>query len=111
MAEGGRAAVKLTVRIGGGFAGIVAVVAADSSALPPDQAQDLATEVDRAGLRSLEPPAPAGGRADAQLYEVSLSEGEQQLDLHFTDESMPADVEKLVHWMRQFPGRTESLER
>lgn len=111
MAGSGRAAMKLTVRIGGGFAGVVAVVAVDSSVLPADQAQDLAAEVDRAGLRTMEPPVPAGQRADAQLYEVSLREGEQQRDLHFTDESMPADIEKLVHWMRQCPGRTESLEQ
>ncbi len=103
--------MKLTVRIGGGFAGIVAVIAVDSSTLPSDQAQVLAAEVDRAGLRSMAPPEPARQRADAQLYEVSLREGEEHLDLHFTDESMPPDVEELVHWVRQCPGRTESLEQ
>ena len=89
---------------------MVAVIAVDSSKLRPEQVKDLAAEVDRAGLRSMESPAPELRRADAQLYEVSLSEGEEQLDLHFTDQSMPTDVEELVHWVRQFPDRTEFLE-
>ncbi len=103
--------MKLTVRIGGGIAGIVAVIAVDSSELRPEQAKSLAAEVDRAGLRSMESPTPGRRRPDAQLYEVSLREHGEQLDLHFTDESMPTDVEELVHWMRQCPGRKESLER
>ncbi|GAA4656295.1 protealysin inhibitor emfourin [Arthrobacter cryoconiti] len=102
--------MKLTVRIGGGFAGVVSVIAVDSTILPVAQAQALAAEVDRAQLRSIEPPAAAQRRPDAQLYEVLLQDGEKRFKLHFTDESIPADVEKLVHWMRQCPDRQESLE-
>ncbi|MCY0906024.1 protealysin inhibitor emfourin [Arthrobacter sp. H14-L1] len=103
--------MKLTVRRGGGIAGIVARTELDANALPPPDAAAFTAEVNRARMRELTDPPAISARPDSQLYEISLEETGQPFSLHYTDESLPEDVRRLLAWVDGRPERIESIER
>lgn len=103
--------MKLTVRRGGGIAGIVARTELDANVLPPPDAAAFTAEVNRARLQELPDPPATSGRPDAQLYDISLEETGQPFSLHYTDESLPEDVRRLLAWVDGRPERIESIER
>jgi hypothetical protein len=60
--------MKLTVRRGGGIAGIVRRTELDDRDLPPDAAKAFAGEVDRADVRDpKEPPLRPGSRTPSAM--------------------------------------------
>ncbi len=103
--------MKLTVRRGGGIAGIVARTELDADALPSPDAETFTAEVNRAGMRERPDPPASSRRPDSQLYEISLEETAQPFSLHYTDESLPEDVRRLLAWVDGRPERIESIER
>ncbi|WP_125616504.1 protealysin inhibitor emfourin [Specibacter cremeus] len=102
--------MKLTVRRGGGLAGIVARTELDSAALAPGDRRELTAEVDHVGLRTRADPPVTRTWPDSQLYEISLEDGGRRYSLHYTDESLPEDVGRLLAWIDGRPERVESLE-
>ncbi|MDJ0355277.1 protealysin inhibitor emfourin [Paenarthrobacter sp. PH39-S1] len=103
--------MKLTVRRGGGIAGITARTELDADALPPAAAEAFAGEISHAGMRELNDPPTTRQRPDSQLYEISLEEAGQPFSVHYTDESLPEDVRRLLAWVDGRPERVESIER
>ncbi len=103
--------MKLTVRRGGGISGIVARTELDANALPPTDAAAFTAEVNRARMRELPDPPATSRRPDSQLYDISLQDTGQPCSRHYTDESLPEDVRRLVAWVDGRPERIESIER
>jgi hypothetical protein len=102
--------VKLTVRRGGGIAGIVARTELDAAALPRQDADEFAAKIDQAGLKNLEDPRSTRRMPDAMLYDISWEESGQQRSLHFTEESLPEGVRQLLGWVEGRSERVESIE-
>ncbi|KGJ72219.1 hypothetical protein GY21_16815 [Cryobacterium roopkundense] len=102
--------MRLSVRRGGGFAGIVARTDLDADTLSQADAAALAAEVDRAGLRSL--TDPPGGRTwpDSLLYDISLTDDSLEFHYHCSEESLPEGVRTLLAWVDARPERVESIE-
>lgn len=102
--------MKLTVRRGGGFAGIVRRTELDDGDLPPEGVQALAGAVEGAALRR--PASPAGERRhpDGQLYEVLLEDAGEQFRSAFSDDTLPEEVRQLIAWVDARPERRDSLE-
>ncbi|MBG0737944.1 hypothetical protein IV500_00620 [Paeniglutamicibacter antarcticus] len=103
--------MKLTVRRGGGIAGIVARTELDANVLPPPDAAVFTAEINRARMRELPDPPATSGRPDAQLYEISLEETGLLFSRHYTDDSLPEDVRTLLAWVDGRPERIESIEQ
>ncbi|WP_287929683.1 protealysin inhibitor emfourin [Arthrobacter sp.] len=103
--------MKLTIRRGGGLAGMVAQTELDASSLPKPDAETFAWEIDRAGLREQPVPPPSSRWPDAQLYEISLEEAGPPVSVHYTDANLPEGVRLLLAWVDQRPERVESLEQ
>lgn len=102
--------MKLTIRRGGGFAGITTQTELDAQALPTPAAEAFAGEVARANLQVQPESPPARSWPDAQLYEISLEETEAPVSVHYTDENLPENVRQLVAWVDGRPERVESIE-
>lgn len=102
--------MKLIVRRGGGFAGMVRRTELDDSDLSPELAQAFADQVDRAAVRSLNSPAPGRRYPDAQLYDVLLEEDGRQVELAFSDQTLPEAVRQLIAWVDARPERGDSVE-
>ncbi|TDW29985.1 protealysin inhibitor emfourin [Cryobacterium psychrophilum] len=102
--------MKLCVRRGGGFAGMVARTDLDSAVLPPADATTLAAEIDRAGLRNLTEPRANRTWPDAQLYDISLVDGKREYHYRCTDATIPEGVRELLAWVDERPERVESIE-
>lgn len=99
--------MKLTVRRGGGIAGIVARTELETAALPQQDADEFAAKIDESGLNELEEPQPTRRMPDAQLYDITWEQAGKQRSLHFTEESLPEGVRDLLGWV---DGRTERVE-
>lgn len=106
--------MKLTIRRGGGLAGMVTQTELDAQALPKPAAQDFAGAVARAHLATplAVPPAapPASNWPDALLYDISLQETGPPVSVRYTDETLPESVRKLVAWVDGRPERVESID-
>ncbi|MEP6526827.1 MAG: protealysin inhibitor emfourin [Nocardioidaceae bacterium] len=102
--------MKVTIVRGGGLAGIVTRTEVDSNVLSPQDAHTLAQEVDRAGVRHLEEPASRQNRPDDLHYEILLDDGGDAVSRRFTDETMPAGVQRLVDWIDARPERSYAVE-
>jgi hypothetical protein len=103
--------VKLTIRRGGGIAGIVARTELDTSDLPPPAAEAFAAHMDQSGLREAGEPPAADRRADDQLYDLSWEESGQTGSRRFSESNLPEGVRQLLAWVDGRPERLESLER
>jgi hypothetical protein len=103
--------VKLTIRRGGGIAGIVARTELDTSDLPLPAAETFAAQMNQSGLRESGEPPAAVRRPDAQLYEISWEESGRQDSRRYSEESLPEGVRQLLAWVDGRPERIESIER
>ena len=103
--------MKLTIRRGGGIAGIVARTELDQNALPKTEADTFAGEVARARIREQHDLPAATPWPDSQLYEISLEGSGPPVNVHFTDETLPEDVSRLLAWVDARPERIESIEQ
>lgn len=105
--------MKLTIRRGGGLAGVVAQTELDAQTLPKPAAEAFAGEVARAKLdaQPTSAPPPASRWPDAQLYEISLEQAGQPVSVYYTDETLPEPVRELVAWVDGRPERVESIEK
>ena len=103
--------MKLTIRRGGGIAGIVARTELDTSDLPPPDAETFAAQIDQSGLRESGEPPAAVRRPDDQLYEISWEESGRQYSRRYSEESLPERVRQLLAWVDGRPERVESIER
>lgn len=102
--------MKLTIRRGGGIAGIVAQTELDAQVLPEPAAQAFAGEIARANLHDQIAEPPAKQWPDGQLYEISLKEAGPPVTCFYTDESLPENVRLLLAWVDGRPERIESIE-
>ncbi|BCW71005.1 protealysin inhibitor emfourin [Arthrobacter sp. NicSoilB8] len=102
--------MKLTIRRGGGIAGIVARTELDASDLPPPDAEMFAAHMNRSGLREPGEPPAAVRRPDDQLYEVSWEESGRQDSRRYSEASLPEGVRQLLAWVDGRPERVESIE-
>ncbi|GAP54857.1 protealysin inhibitor emfourin [Arthrobacter sp. 92] len=102
--------MKLTIRRGGGIAGIVRRTELDDKDLSSEDADAFAREVDRARMRELEKPDIPHHLPDAQLYETVLEDADNQIRLNYTDETLPEDVRQLIQWVDNRPESQESIE-
>lgn len=102
--------MRLSVRRGGGFAGIVTRTDLDAEALPATDAAALAAEVDRAGLRTLRDPPGVRTWPDSLIYDISLTDDSQEFRYHCSEESLPDGVRQLLAWIDSRPESVESIE-
>lgn len=102
--------MKLTIRRGGGIAGIVARTELDQNALPKPDAETFAGQVERARIRERNDAPATTPWPDSQLYEITLEESGPPVNVHFTDETLPEDVSRLLAWVDARPERIESIE-
>lgn len=103
--------MKLTIRRGGGIAGILARTELDTSDLPLPDAETFAAQMDQSGIRESGEPPAAGRGPDAQLYEISWDEAARQYSRRYSEESLPEGVRQLIAWVDGRPERIESIER
>lgn len=101
--------MKLTIRRGGGLAGVVSQTELDAETLPHTAAEAFAGAVARANLAGQPVPAPARDWPDAQLYEISLEGNEAPVSVFYTDENLPETVRTLMAWVDGRPERVESI--
>lgn len=102
--------MNLTIRRGGGIAGILARTELNTGDLPLPDAETFAAHMDRSGLREPAEPPAAGLRPDAQLYEISWEESGRQYSRRYSEDSLPEGVRQLLAWVDGRSERTESLE-
>lgn len=103
--------MKLTIRRGGGIAGLVARTELDASDLPPPAAEMFAAHMDRSGLRTSGEPPAAVRRPDDQLYDLSWEEAGHTGSRRFSESNLPEGVRQLLAWVDGRPERIESIER
>ncbi|MFQ4147723.1 protealysin inhibitor emfourin [Arthrobacter sp. LAPM80] len=103
--------MKLTIRRGGGIAGMVTQTELDAQTLPEPAARDFAGAVARAHLALQAAEPPARNWPDALLYDIALEETGAPVSVHYTDATLPEDVRLLVAWVDGRPERVESIER
>jgi hypothetical protein len=89
--------MKVSIVRGGGLAGVARQTTLDDADLPPDAAAAHREKVAaaRGPLEAGPPPPP---HPDEMLYEVRLSDGEEQT-ARFTDMSLPDPVRQLIEWV------------
>ncbi|KFF58954.1 hypothetical protein JF66_14745 [Cryobacterium sp. MLB-32] len=102
--------MRLSVRRGGGFAGMVTRTDLDAESLTPTDAAALAAEVDRAALRTLSDPTGTRTWPDSLLYDISLTDDSQEFRYHCNEESLPEGVRQLLAWVDARPERIDSIE-
>lgn len=109
--------MKLIIRRGGGFAGMITHTELDAKALPGPAAADFAGAVARAELNKTDKAPSARGAArerpwpDAMLYEISLEASGPPVNAQFTDQTLPEGVRHLLEWVDGRPERVESIEQ
>lgn len=103
--------MKLTIRRGGGIAGIVARTDLDTNDLPPPAAETFAAHMDQSGLRESGEPPAAVRRPDDQLYDISWEESGHADSRRFSESNLPEGVRQLLAWVDARAERIESIER
>jgi len=102
--------MRLSVRRGGGFSGMVSRTELDGAALAETDAVALAAEIERAGLRTLSDAKGARTWPDSLLYDISLTDDSQEFRYRCGEESLPEGVRRLLAWVDSRPERVESIE-
>jgi hypothetical protein len=103
--------MKLTVVQGGGIAGLVRTVSADTASLDPAQAEALTAMVQDAGMFDL--PArlgPASSQPDAFDYELTVEDGERRTTIRANGDALPDHVRDLIAWLQSVPGHEERVD-
>lgn len=89
----------------GGFANLELNYRAETNTLPEEQAQELTRLVESSGIFDLQQedinPNVTVGRADLISYRLSLSDGDRQKTLWFSDVTAPASVRPLLAHLRK----------
>lgn len=89
----------------GGFTNLELNYRADTNTLPEEQAQELTRLVESSGIFDLQQedinPNVTVGRADLISYRLSLSDGDRQKTLWFSDVTAPASVRPLLAHLRK----------
>lgn len=89
----------------GGFANLQLAYRVDTNNLPEEQAKELTRLIESAGVFDLEQndinPISSSGSADMISYRLTLSQGDKQKTLLFTDVSAPASVRPLLAFLRK----------
>jgi len=96
---------------GGGFAGLIRTITADTERLSPGDRQKLAVLVRRAGLSdALTTPSPEEPEPDRFTYTVTVESQGQRRKIGFPERSLPEDVRNLISWVSTVGGHEESIE-
>jgi hypothetical protein len=103
--------VRVSVVRGGGFAGLVRTVSADTDQLAPGDGRELEALVRRAGLLDA-PPAPGSGepRPDQFTFTVTVEDQGHRRTSAFSERSLPREVRDLVSWVSTVSGHEERIE-
>jgi hypothetical protein len=102
--------MKLTVAQGGGFAGLVRTVSADSASLAPEHAEELRRRVEASGLLGLPPRlGAAADHADRIDYAVTVEDGDRRHTVVTSADAVPDGVRSLISWLDSVPGHQEQL--
>jgi hypothetical protein len=94
--------VQVQVERSGGFGGLVTRHSADTDSLPTDDARQLAELVAALDLEALgNAPSPTRTVPDAYQYDILISAGGEQVDLHAQDPDVPAELRRLIRFVVQ----------
>jgi hypothetical protein len=103
--------MRLTVVQGGGIAGLLRTVSADSASLEPAQADALEAMIEDAGLFDLpERLGPASSHPDAFDYELTVEDGERRKTIRASQDALPEQVRALIQWLQSVPGHEERVD-
>lgn len=89
--------IRIELERSGGVAGISLRASIDTSALPPDEAQDIARMVDRIDFDDLasRPHRPARG-ADRFQYDLTVQQGAARHRLSLPESAVPTELKPLL---------------
>jgi hypothetical protein len=87
--------VEVRLRRSGGFGGMTLETSVNSRDLPPEEARGVEQLLERgeAALHDDQPPARG---ADRFQYDLTMSRGDEKVELSFSDGAIPPDLESLV---------------
>lgn len=101
--------MRVSVVRGGGLAGLIRTVSADSDQLAPDDRRELAALVRQTGLLG----APAAGSGapepDRFTYTVTVEDHGHSRTVAFPERSLPAEVRNLISWVNTVSGHEETI--
>lgn len=92
--------MKVVFRQSGGFAGLIRGVELCTDDLPPEEARELCSLVQRSDLRSTRGGSDDHWR-DPQTYEISVETGEGVYEVTFDDSSIPAGAAPLLNFLKK----------
>jgi hypothetical protein len=102
--------MKLSIKRGGGLAGITTRTELESAALPPADARALDEKVSESGLMSMPPePPPSPSHPDEQLYEVSVDREGGSHTVRLPEGALPDEVRSLIEWADSRPERQQRI--
>jgi hypothetical protein len=105
--------MRVSIVRGGGLAGLVRTVSADSAALAEADAQALRARVDEAGLLQQAQgvtPASGAGLPDATTSAVVVEEGGRRHTIPVDEAALSPALRALVDLVESVPGREERVE-
>lgn len=91
----------------GGFAGAVLATSVDARDLPPDEAEELASLVERADLATLagRAPDPRAGRPDRFQYDLAVTLGQRRFEVTLGDTDVPETLRPLLDRLLELARR------
>jgi emfourin len=102
--------MKLSVKRGGGLAGIATRTELESAALPPAEAQALDEKVSESGLLSMPPqPATPPSHPDELQYELTVDRDGDSHTVRLPEGALPDEVRSLIEWADARPEREQRI--
>ncbi|MFI6512016.1 protealysin inhibitor emfourin [Streptosporangium sp. NPDC050855] len=102
--------MKVSIVRGGGIAGLVTVVTADSASLSRPEAAELRARVERAGLTGEPPsPPPVTARPDRFDYELTVEDESGVHTVRASEGTLSAPLRSLISYVTSLPGRQQRI--
>ncbi|GAA2989000.1 protealysin inhibitor emfourin [Streptosporangium longisporum] len=102
--------MKVSIVRGGGIAGLVTVVTADSASLSRPEAAELRARVERAGLTGEPPPPPpVTARPDRFDYELTVEDEGGVHTVRASEGTLSAPLRALISYVTSLPGRQQRI--
>ena len=103
--------MRVSVVRGGGLAGLIRTVSADSDQLAPSDRRELAALVQQTGLLDAETvPGSGEHEPDRFTYTVTVEDRGRRRKIAFPERSLPEEVRNLISWVNTVSGHEESIE-
>jgi hypothetical protein len=102
--------MKLSVKRGGGLAGIATRTDLSSTSLPPAEARRLDEKVSESGLLSMTPqPESSPARPDELQYELTVDLDGDSHTVRLSEGALPDPVRSLIEWADARPERKHRI--